>query len=141
MLAIVTILLCAGLLFAGNGLFQTLLPIRAGQEGYTAAMIGVMGTAYFGGFTIGCFVGPRLISAVGHVRGEWAKFGGYAAALWYAPVRRPSRTAARTTATRWAPLGDHLIRRRFPMRVLPMSSTQPSARDEEIGSPARCRRP
>lgn len=67
-LAIVTILLCAGLLFAGNGLFQTLLPIRAGQEGYTAAMIGVMGTAYFGGFTIGCFVGPKLISTVGHVR-------------------------------------------------------------------------
>lgn len=68
LLAIGTILLCAGLLFAGNGLFQTLLPIRAGQEGYTAAMIGVMGTTYFGGFTIGCLVGPRLISAVGHVR-------------------------------------------------------------------------
>lgn len=67
-LAIVTILLCAGFLFAGNGLFQTLLPIRAGQEGYSAAMIGVMGTAYFGGFTIGCFVGPKLIAVVGHVR-------------------------------------------------------------------------
>lgn len=31
-------------------------------------MIGIMGTTYFGGFTIGCFVGPKLISAVGHVR-------------------------------------------------------------------------
>ncbi|MFT6076625.1 MAG: MFS family permease, partial [Yoonia sp.] len=66
--AIVTILICAGLLFAGNGLFQTLLPIRAGQEGYSAALIGVLGTAYFGGFTIGCFVGPQLIRTVGHVR-------------------------------------------------------------------------
>ncbi|QEW29763.1 Transposase (plasmid) [Roseovarius indicus] len=71
---------------------------------------------------------------------EWAKPGGHAA-LWYAPVSRPSRTAARTTATRWAPLGDHLMRRRLPMRVFPMSSTQPSARDEEIGRPARYRRP
>ncbi len=67
-LAIVTILICAGLLFAGNGLFQTLLPIRAGQEGYSTTLIGILGTAYFGGFTIGCFVGPRLIMAVGHVR-------------------------------------------------------------------------
>lgn len=68
---------------------------------------------------------------------EWAKLGGQAAALRYAPVSRPSRAAARTTATRWAPLGDHLMRRRFPMRVLPMSSTQPSAREEEIGRPVR----
>ena len=68
LVSIVTILICAGLLFAGNGLFQTLLPIRAGQEGYSTALIGMLGTAYFGGFTVGCFVGPRLIMAVGHVR-------------------------------------------------------------------------
>lgn len=68
LVSIVTILICAGLLFAGNGLFQTLLPIRAGQEGYSTTLIGMLGTAYFGGFTIGCFVGPKLIMAVGHVR-------------------------------------------------------------------------
>ena len=39
---------------------------------------------------------------------EWAKPGGHAAVLRYALVNLPSRTAARTTATRWAPLGDHL---------------------------------
>ncbi len=66
--SIVTVLICAGLLFAGNGLFQTLLPIRAGQEGYSTTLIGLLGTAYFGGFAVGCFVGPRLIMAVGHVR-------------------------------------------------------------------------
>lgn len=66
--SIVTILTCAGLLFAGNGLFQTLLPIRAGQEGYSTSLIGLLGTAYFGGFAVGCFVGPKLIMAVGHVR-------------------------------------------------------------------------
>ena len=31
--------------------------------------------------------------------GEWAKLGGQAAALRYAPVNCPSRTAARTMAT------------------------------------------
>ena len=72
---------------------------------------------------------------------EWAKLGGHAAALRYVLVNLPSRTAARTTATLCAPLGDHLMRRRFPMRVLPMSSTQPSARDEEIGRPLRYRQP
>jgi len=68
LISVVTILICAGLLFAGNGLFQTLLPIRAGQEGYSTTLIGLLGTAYFGGFAVGCFVGPRLIMAVGHVR-------------------------------------------------------------------------
>ena len=63
-------------------------------------------------------------------RREWAKRGGQAAIL--ETVSRPSRTAALVTATRCAPCGDYLIRRRFPMRVLPMSSTQPSARDDEI---------
>jgi len=68
LVSVVTILICAGLLFAGTGLFQTLLPIRAGQEGYSTTLIGILGTAYFGGFAVGCFVGPRLIMAVGHVR-------------------------------------------------------------------------
>lgn len=53
----------------------------------------------------------------------------------------PSSTAARVTATRCAPRGDHLMRRRLPMRVLPMSSTQPSARDDETARPFRCRWP
>ena len=67
-ITIVAILCCAALLFAGNGLFQTLMPIRATQEGYSGALIGWLGTAYFGGFTIGCFLGPKIIKSVGHAR-------------------------------------------------------------------------
>ncbi|MFT7371036.1 MAG: MFS family permease [Octadecabacter sp.] len=67
-ITIVAILICAALHFAGNGLFQTLLPIRATQEGYSSALIGWIGTAYFGGFTIGCFLGPKIIMSVGHAR-------------------------------------------------------------------------
>jgi MFS family permease len=75
--SVFTILTCAALLFAGNGLFQTLMPIRAGQEGYSASMIGLLGTAYFGGFAVGCFFGPKLIMSVGHIRA----FAGLTAAL------------------------------------------------------------
>lgn len=75
--SIVTVLICAGLLLAGNGLFQTLMPLRADQEGYSTTLIGFLGTAYFGGFAIGCFFGPKLIMSVGHVR----SFAGAAAIL------------------------------------------------------------
>jgi MFS family permease len=75
--SIVTVLICAILLLAGNGLFQTLLPLRADQEAYSTTLIGILGTAYFGGFAIGCFFGPRLIMSVGHVR----SFAGAAAIL------------------------------------------------------------
>jgi len=75
--AIFTVLLCAGLLLAGNGLFQTLMPLRADQEGFSTTLIGLLGTAYFGGYVIGCWVGPRFIMSVGHVR----SFAGAAAAL------------------------------------------------------------
>ena len=73
------------------------------------------------------------------IRWEWAKHGGQAAR--FETVSLPSWTAARVTATRCAPCGDHLIRRRFPIRVLPMSSTQPSARDDEAARPFRYRQP
>jgi len=66
--AIATVLLCAALLLCGNGLLQTLLPLRADLEGFTTASIGLLGTAYFGGFALGCFVGPVFIKSVGHVR-------------------------------------------------------------------------
>lgn len=75
--SIVTVMICAGLLLAGNGLFQTLMPLRADQEGYSTTLIGLLGTAYFGGFAIGCFFGPKLIMSVGHVR----SFAGAAAIL------------------------------------------------------------
>lgn len=85
LVSVVTILICAGLLFAGSGLFQTLLPIRAGQEGYSTALIGLLGTAYFGGFAVGCFVGPQLIMTVGHVRA----FAGLSALLTAALLAFP----------------------------------------------------
>ena len=76
-LSITTVLLGAAFLLAGMGLFQTLLPIRADQEGFSTTLIGLLGTAYFAGFMGGCYFGPKFILLVGHVR----CFAGAAAAL------------------------------------------------------------
>lgn len=68
---------------------------------------------------------------------EWTKHEGHATRFLFATFSRPSRTAALVTATRCASLGDHVILLRFPMRALAMSSTDPSARDDEMGNPLR----
>ncbi len=72
-----TLLLGAALVLAGVGLFQTLLPLRAGLENFSATAIGFLGTAYFGGFIAGCLMGPVLVKLVGHIRA----FAGLAALL------------------------------------------------------------
>ena len=51
-----------------------------------------------------------------------------------AGLSRPSNTAARTVATQCAPRGDQRMRCFLAMRALAISSTQPSAREVEIGS-------
>lgn len=55
-------------LLAGSGLTGVLLPIRAGIEGWTAITIGWIGFGYALCFTAGCFIVPRLVRRVGHVR-------------------------------------------------------------------------
>lgn len=64
----VIILLSSLLVFTGIGLLQTMLPMRADLEHFSAAMIGRQGAAYFAGFIGGCVLGPGLIRAVGHIR-------------------------------------------------------------------------
>ena len=73
--------------------------------------------------------------------GSGQNLGVYTATVAFETDRRPSRTAALVTATLWAPRGDHLMRLRLPIRAFPMSSTQPSAREVEIGRPWRYRQP
>jgi MFS family permease len=65
---ILALLLSVCLLIAGNGLLTTLLPLRGHAEGFDAPLIGLFGSTYFLGLTIGCFVAPRVISRVGHIR-------------------------------------------------------------------------
>lgn len=62
------LLIAAGILLAGNGLQGTLITLRGAEEGFDAAFIGLMGTAYFGGFLVSCIISPRMLHAVGHIR-------------------------------------------------------------------------
>ena len=65
---IAALLAGVALLMLGNGLFLTLVPLRAELEGFGAAWIGAIGAAYFTGFVIGCYLVPPLVSQVGHIR-------------------------------------------------------------------------
>ena len=65
---LIPILTAAGILLGGNGLQGTLIALRGAQEGFSPAIIGFMGTAYFAGFLIGCLVIVRMMRAVGHIR-------------------------------------------------------------------------
>lgn len=68
-LAPVTALLAGvGLLYLGNGLQMTLVPLRAAAEGFGNLSLGLLGATYFAGFVAGCFVGPVLIRRAGHIR-------------------------------------------------------------------------
>lgn len=65
---LIPLLIAAGILLGGNGLQGTLVALRGAQEGFSPAVIGFMGTAYFGGFLLGCLAIGRIMKAVGHVR-------------------------------------------------------------------------
>jgi len=62
------ILLSTAFLLAGNGLVGTLTPLRAHLEGFSNLAIGAMGSFYYAGFVAGCFMGPRVLARVGHIR-------------------------------------------------------------------------
>ena len=62
------LLLSTSILLTGNGLQGTLLPIRANLEKFSTMDIGILGSAYFFGFALGCWIGPYLVRRVGHIR-------------------------------------------------------------------------
>lgn len=70
-------------LLAASGMHGLLLPLRGQAEGFTTASLGLLGTAWAGGFIAGCYFAPRLVRRVGHVRafGAFAAFGAIIALL------------------------------------------------------------
>lgn len=62
------LLISVALLQMGNGLQGTLLPVRANIEQFASTEIGLIGTAYFIGFGLGCYFGGRLVQRAGHIR-------------------------------------------------------------------------
>jgi len=65
---VAALLIGVSILLTGQGLQGTLLPVRASLEHFSTISIGVIGGAYFLGFTIGCLKGGELVQRVGHVR-------------------------------------------------------------------------
>ncbi len=65
---VAALLIGVSILLTGQGLQGTLLPVRASLESFPTIAIGIMGAAYFLGFTLGCLRGGELIKRVGHVR-------------------------------------------------------------------------
>ena len=55
-------------LIAGNGLINTLVPLRAKLEGFPDLAIGLLGSAYFAGMLAGTLAAPSLISRAGYIR-------------------------------------------------------------------------
>ena len=72
---ILSLLRGTAFLLAASGLHGLLLPLRGQLEGFSTASLGLMGTAWAGGFVAGCFFAPRLVRRAGHVRA----FGAFAA--------------------------------------------------------------
>ncbi|MBX3579053.1 MAG: MFS transporter [Rhizobiaceae bacterium] len=72
---ILSLLRGTAFLLAASGLHSLLLPLRGQLEGFSTASLGLLGTAWAGGFVAGCFFAPRLVRRVGHVRA----FGAFAA--------------------------------------------------------------
>lgn len=68
LLSVSPLLIGVAILLTGQGLQGTLLPVRANMEGFSTLAIGLMGGAYFFGFTLGCLRGSFLLRKVGHIR-------------------------------------------------------------------------
>jgi MFS family permease len=91
LIPVAALFLSFGILLAGNGLQGTLLPVRAGIEGFSPFAIGVMGASFYMGYILSCFFAPRVVARVGHIR-SFTVFGTVASAaqlmhvVWVDPV-------------------------------------------------------
>jgi MFS family permease len=65
---VTALLLSVAILLMGNGLNGVLLPLRATGNEFTRIDIGLVGSAYFAGLMLGCYLAPGLIARVGHIR-------------------------------------------------------------------------
>ena len=66
--AVGALLVSTAILLMGNGLQGTLIPVRGNIEQFAAYELGLLGTGYFAGFTLGCVFGPMLLRRGGHIR-------------------------------------------------------------------------
>jgi len=63
-----TLLFGMAILIAGHGLQLAYVPLRAELFGWSNLAAGMLGSVYFSGFLLGCFLVPYLVSRSGHIR-------------------------------------------------------------------------
>ena len=56
------------MIMMGNGLQGTLLSLRANMEGFPVFVTGIIMSLYYAGFLLGCYLTPKMIASVGHIR-------------------------------------------------------------------------
>lgn len=67
-ISISSLLFGNSLMLLGMGLMGILLGIRAGVEGFSATVTGVIMSSYFLGYALGTFICPAIIQRAGHIR-------------------------------------------------------------------------
>ncbi|WP_334175328.1 MFS transporter [Pseudoxanthobacter sp.] len=65
---VLSLLLGAAFILAGNGLQFTLLPLSGEAFYFSPSDLGLIGSAYYVGFVGGCLVAPYLVQRAGHIR-------------------------------------------------------------------------
>lgn len=65
---VLPLMLSALFMVAAIGLGNLLVPLRAHAEGWSASIIGIIGTTYALSFTIGCVFVPRIVKRFGPLR-------------------------------------------------------------------------
>jgi MFS family permease len=80
---ILSLLRGTAFLQAASGLLSILIPLRGQADGFSTGILGLLGTAWAGGFVAGCLLAPRLVRRAGHVRafGTFAAVGAIVALL------------------------------------------------------------
>lgn len=67
-LSVRSLLIAVLMLMGGSGFLSTLLSLRLQTAGTSSLLIGLVGTAYYAGLTVGSLRAPRVIGQVGHIR-------------------------------------------------------------------------
>ena len=68
LLSVRSLLFSIFMLMAGSGFLATLMSLRLEAAGTTQLLIGLIGTAYYAGLTLGALRAGRIIERVGHIR-------------------------------------------------------------------------
>jgi MFS family permease len=68
LLPLAALLGSAVVMFLGSGLLNVLVPTRAGLEGFSTLVIGLLGAAFYAGFAAGSYLGPAIVARAGHIR-------------------------------------------------------------------------